>query len=394
MKIVYVAPQSPYPPRSGGALRIEALRRCLAAIAELRLFVLGDRPGLEARRWLRTHAGRVFPSRREDLPRRLLRIGRAALRRECIPAARYLSRRRVARLVGALREFGPDVIVLGEVYQMVLLPALAALGARIVVDTHDAASRVHARIAAASANPITKLGFRLLARDTRRVEERFLPQIERLWTVSDDDADYYRRELGLARVDVVPNVVEFPAAIPVAEEEPGSAVFTGSFAYWPNEDAALRLIDLSRGLASAGTLRRVYIVGKEPTDRMQRAAAGQPHVVVTGCVPDVSPYLTRAEVVAVPLAAGSGTKLKVLEAMALARPVLTTPIGAEGLGLTPGVHAEVVPLDRFAEALGALLRDPGRRRALGRAGREWAEQRYSIPALETRLRELLLPGAG
>ena len=389
LRIVYVAPLSPDPPTSGGAIRIDGIRRALGRIsAAFQLVVLGDRPPPAARRRLRAEGAVILPPRVETFRARLCRIGWAAATGRCIPSARYLSERRVARLARRLAGWRPDVIVLGEVYMAPMIPALAALGARIVVDTHDAASRVHARIGAASGNVGLKLGFALLAHDTRRVERRWLPEVDQLWTASEEDAAFYRSEVGLARVEVVPNVVPFPP-VPAAEEEDGAVVFTGSFGYWPNEDAALRLIELTRALADRGLVRRVYLVGISPTERMRRAAAGLPHVVITGRVPEVAPYLLRAQVVAAPLSAGSGTRLKILEAMASARPVLTTPVGAEGLGAVPGVHAEVVPLERFGDALAALLRDPARRATLAREGRAFAEARYSPAALEARLRAVL-----
>jgi glycosyltransferase involved in cell wall biosynthesis len=126
---------------------------------------------------------------------------------------------------------------------------------------------------------------------------------------------------------------------------------------------------------------------------MLRAARGLDHVIVTGMVPEVRPYLERASVVAAPIAAGSGTRLKILEAMALARPVITTPMGAEGLGLEPGAHAEIADLAEFPGRLAALLGDAARRRALGWAGREWAEGRFSLEAMAQRVREELLPGS-
>ncbi|HET8541888.1 MAG TPA: glycosyltransferase [Anaeromyxobacter sp.] len=382
-RVVYVCPESPYPRSSGGRFRIDAIRRALSAAADVRLVVVGDRPPLDARQKLRAEGGRVFPAKRETRFQWAARCVRAALRREPIPAGRYLSARRVERLAAHVRSLAPGLVLLGDVYLTALLPALRPLGARIAVDTHDAASLVHARIAAAAGSLGTRLAYRVLSANTEGVERRMLPLVDELWTASEDDARFYRERIGLARVEVVPNVVDFPPRPPtLAPEEPGAVAFTGSFTYWPNEDAALRLVELTRPLAAAGVVSRVYLVGVGPTARMRAAAAAAPHVVVTGRVPEMAPWFARAAVIAAPLAAGSGTKLKVLEAMAAARPVLTTPIGAEGLGLTPGVHAEVAPLEGFARVLGELLRDPARQARLAAAGREWAEARYSMGVLE------------
>jgi glycosyltransferase involved in cell wall biosynthesis len=398
-RVAYVCPQSPWPRDSGGRFRIDALRRAFSASVDVHLVVMGERPPLEVRRRLRAEGVSVFPPKRETRLAWALRCATAAMRGDAIPAARYLSRRRIDRLTAHVRSLAPDLVVLGDVYLTAFLEPLRVLGVPIVVDTHDAASVVHARIAAAAAGLGTRLAFLALSANTARVERRMLPLADELWTVSEADARFYREQVGLRRVEVVPNVVDFPPPPEtLAPGEPGSVVFTGSFAYWPNEDAALRLIDLTRPLHAAGAVSRIYLVGIAPTPRMRAAAAGAEHVVVTGRVPEIVPYLARAAVVAAPLAAGSGTKLKVLEAMAAARPVVTTPIGAEGLGLTPGVHAEVATLENFPRVLGEVLRDPARQARLAAAGREWAEARYSMAALEaalaTRLGVLLDGGRG
>lgn len=392
LRIAYLAPASPRPLDNGAALRVESLRQALERTGQLLLCVLGDRPSRQGRRWLRERGARVFPPRRERPRQRAARILCAALRGDPIPAARYLSPRRVARIAAQLGRFSPQVVVLGEVYQAPLIAALRGLGARLIVDTHDAASRVHARIAAAARSPVERAAYRLLAWNTRRIERRLLPAADQLWTVSEEDAAFYRGEVGLRDVQVVPNVLRAPAAAPPLPEAPGEVAFVGSYSYWPNEDAALRLIELTTPLAARGLVARLWLVGIAPTARMRQAASAAPHVQVTGPVESVVPYLQRAQVVAAPLAAGSGVKMKVLEAMALGRPVLTTPLGAEGLAVQPGRDLEIAPLQRFAEALASLLSDSPRRAALAAAGRAWVGERFSLDAVEARVRSLLLPG--
>jgi glycosyltransferase involved in cell wall biosynthesis len=178
-------------------------------------------------------------------------------------------------------------------------------------------------------------------------------------------------------------------AEPRPPEEPGAIVFTGSYSYWPNEDAALRLIEMAPRLRRRGTLRKLSLVGIDPTQRMYAAAAGVEGVVITGRVPEVAPFLDRAALVVAPLAAGSGMKVKLLEAMARARPVLTTPVGAEGLAMRPGVHAEIVPIGQFEEKLAELMADPRRRAALASEGRRLVEALYSPAAVENQVRSLL-----
>jgi glycosyltransferase involved in cell wall biosynthesis len=106
--------------------------------------------------------------------------------------------------------------------------------------------------------------------------------------------------------------------------------------------------------------------------------AAVPGVGVTGTVDDVRPYVAEASVYVVPLRVGGGTRLKIFEALAMGKAVVSTTVGVEGLPLTPGTHyVQADDPAQFADAVVALLRDPARRRALGSAGRSLVEQRYA-----------------
>jgi glycosyltransferase involved in cell wall biosynthesis len=134
-------------------------------------------------------------------------------------------------------------------------------------------------------------------------------------------------------------------------------------------------------------------VGRNPTARL-RAATAAAGVSLTGTVEDVRPYVSRSAVFVVPLRIGSGTRLKIFEALAMGKAVVSTTVGAEGLGLDPGMHfLQADGPDDFVRAVISLLRDPARRDALGRAARELVETHYSWPQVtnhfEARCRELL-----
>jgi glycosyltransferase involved in cell wall biosynthesis len=163
-------------------------------------------------------------------------------------------------------------------------------------------------------------------------------------------------------------------------ESPASLVFTGSMDWYPNEDAILHfmrtILPLVRQAVPAVTLT---VVGRNPTPRLRAAAAGLP-VCITGRVDDVRPYVSRAAVYVVPLRIGGGTRLKIFEALAMGKPVISTTIGAEGLPLVPGEHfiCSDEPVE-FARAVVNLVTDPRRRETLGTAGRRLVEERYSWP---------------
>lgn len=390
-RIVYVFSFSPYPPEFGGALRAACMLRALRSVGDVQFVLLGDKPAQPWRRQLRSEGAWLYPSRREGRVAWAARCLRALLTGASIPAARFLSGRRVRRLTERLRALAPDAIVLGDGHLGSLAGALRPVGARIVIDTHNADSRLHWRIAAASRRPFEKVAFALLALNTWMVERRAFPRADQVWAVSPDDARYYEAVPGVGEVPVVPNVIDLERYAVSGAGEAGVVAFVGSFDYPPNAEAALRLVEAAEPLAAAGRLRQLLLVGRAPTPAMHAAASGRGHVVVTGRVEDVRPWVERAAVVAAPLASGSGTKLKVLEAMAMGKAILTTPVGAEGLAVEPGVQLALSAPDAapFSAALGALLADEERQRALGAAARAWVEANLAYPVMEARVRELL-----
>jgi glycosyltransferase involved in cell wall biosynthesis len=147
----------------------------------------------------------------------------------------------------------------------------------------------------------------------------------------------------------------------------------------PNEDAVLYFIDsILPAIRSRIPETTFTVVGRNPAQRLRDAAARVHGVTVTGTVSDVRPSIAEGAVYVVPLRAGGGTRLKIFEALAMARPVVSTTVGAEGLGIEPGVHYERADAPRqFADAVVSLLRDPHRRAQLGGAGRHLVERSYS-----------------
>jgi glycosyltransferase involved in cell wall biosynthesis len=279
-----------------------------------------------------------------------------------------------------------DVVILGDTFMTNLIEPLKPLTKQLIVDTHNVESRLFRRMFEENKG-IKKYLQYLYYRNICHLE-RLLKNADAVWAVSEDDARFYCQDMGLTNVSVVPNVIDVSGYEPKQEAcEPGAVVYTGLFGYWPNEDAALRLIAISRRLKADGVPHKLYLVGRFPTGTMYAAAKGQDQIVITGEVPDTKPYIAKAQVVAVPLMAGSGTKIKILEALAMERAVQTTPIGIEGLDLGAGEQVEVSPDEEsFRHDLTALLDDPGRCERLGKAGRLWVEHHGSLSALGKCLR--------
>jgi glycosyltransferase involved in cell wall biosynthesis len=133
----------------------------------------------------------------------------------------------------------------------------------------------------------------------------------------------------------------------------------------------------------------VLVAGRDPGPELEALAAAAPRLRLLGFVPDLGPLYARAGVFVNPMRGGGGTRLKMLEAMAAGKAVVSTAIGAEGLALTPGrdvVVADGAPA--FAEAVRALLADPGRAARLGQAARALVEARYRWEACLAPLEQL------
>jgi glycosyltransferase involved in cell wall biosynthesis len=148
--------------------------------------------------------------------------------------------------------------------------------------------------------------------------------------------------------------------------------------WMPNEDAAVWLMrEILPRVRQAVPAARLTVVGKSPSAFLRRLAAAVGQAAVTGRVDDVRPYLERARVVAVPLRVGGGTRIKIFEAMAARRPVVSTTIGAEGLPVAHGRDVLIADGDAdFAEAVVQVLTDDRLAERLAGAGRELVEERF------------------
>ena len=208
--------------------------------------------------------------------------------------------------------------------------------------------------------------------------------------VSDADASALRRLVPGLDVTVVPNGIDTRAYAP---KMPGRRspvqfiVFTGTMDFRPNVDAVLwfarRVWPLIRAVVPDV---HFTIVGQRPHRRLN-ALRQDSSITLTGWVEDVRPFIADAAVYVAPLRMGGGTRLKLLEAMALGKPVVATSLGAEGYPITDG-H-ELVLADapaEFARAVVTLLQSPGRCSELGKTARAFVERRYDwrviVPALE------------
>ena len=298
-------------------------------------------------------------------------------------AVAALHQRRLSRAaLGVAGRFAPDLIQVEHDTLAYLGTELAAAGARAprVLVAHDPggpAAEDQARVESGR----RRFAHRADAAAWRRYSSRTLSAFDALVALSERDAHELRAALPAARVEVIGLGVEVP-------EEPlhptgdgrASVLFIGGYRHPPNADAALRLLEsimpsVRRRIPGVG----LALVGADPGPEL--VAAGGEYDEVTGAVPDVTPYLDRAALVALPIRLGGGMRVKLLEAMAAGKAVVASPQAAAGLEVEAGAQLELAETDaQFADAIVALAGDDQARARLGTAAREWARTHLSWDA--------------
>jgi sugar transferase (PEP-CTERM/EpsH1 system associated) len=272
-----------------------------------------------------------------------------------------------------------------------LQPAVNCIGdgfAPKVLFQHNVEAVIQARHARHAGNRLARAYLRIEAAKLARFERRASRAFDRCIMVSDEDCRTMQARYGAVNAVSIPTGVDadyFHAAADVPEPE---IVFVGSMDWLPNQDA----VDYFVG-EILPRIRRVVpatftIVGRDPPAAVQRHAAN-PHIRVTGTVPDVRPFVARAQVVVVPLRVGGGTRIKIFEAMAMKKAVVSTSVGAEGL---PVVDRQDVLLaddpSAFADRVVELLREPDLRRRIAAAGRDLVSSRFTWDAVTRRFSDI------
>ncbi len=224
---------------------------------------------------------------------------------------------------------------------------------------------------------------------TERAEKTVLRSVDCVLTVTDRDSEEVL-SAGARRAVTLPTGIDTDACRPPESETPDPRlVYVGAYSHHPNVDAMLWFAnDIFPRIREANQDATLNIVGSAPPPEILELGLRKA-ISVTGPVPDVAPYLQGARISIAPLRVGSGIKGKIIEAMAYGRPVVTTSVGAEGMGLTDGQNVVIAEgAGSFAAAVIDLLSNPAKALAIGRAGREFVVNNHSQQAADARLLEI------
>ena len=397
MKILWLNANLLLPLDKGGKLRTWHVMRHLATQHDITYLSFHD-PATQDQACIdgmREVCSRVETVPRTDPAKGTLRFYADAARYVFDPVpygvAKYRSRAYREKLAQLLREERYDVVVCDFLVPLVNMPD--RLPCPAVLFTHNVESEIWRRHAATATTAIKR---RLMGDQWRRMlrfEGDALSRFELVLAVSDADRQTFQELYPAslkAPVHVVQTGVDTEYFSPDAVGAPSAAiasarphlVFTGSMDWLPNEDGMVYFVkEILPRIRAAEPAATLSIIGRSPTPAVKRLAetAG---VHVTGRVDDVRPHIAEGSVYIVPLRIGGGTRLKIFEAMAMGKAVVSTAIGAEGLPVTNGEDI-VIANDpaRFAQAVVGLIRDGDARRRLETAARRLVVEHYDWSAV-------------
>jgi sugar transferase (PEP-CTERM/EpsH1 system associated) len=399
MRILWLNSGLLLPLDKGGRLRTWHLMRHLARRHDITYVSFSDPSGIpEHREGMREVASRLVTIPRTDPAKGTAAFyvdaGRYLIDTVPYAVAKYRSPEYRDVVVRLLNESAFDAVVCDFLPPVVNLPD--PLPCPAILFTHNVEAEIWRRHAETATNPASRF---LLERQWRRMlrfERNALSRFDLVLAVSDADRETFRC--------LYPDTLKRPAHVvqtgvdtwffaPRPDENAerrAHVVFTGSMDWLPNEDAMLYFVrDILPRIRQVEPDATLSIVGRAPTPAVRRLAAER-GVEVTGRVDDVRPHIAAASVYVVPLRIGGGTRLKIFEAMAMGKAVVSTTVGAEGLPVTHG-HDVVIADEpaRFAQAVVHMIRDVEARRRIERAARRLVVEKYDWSAAAADFEEAL-----
>ncbi len=396
MRLLFLTGQVPYPPHAGGALRTYGLISGLhhaGYTIDLLTFIDSEEPD-PASTPLAECCDQIItvPPARRHIPTRLRELLTTPYadmaRRSWAPPFQAKLRSQLARV-------SYDLVQIESLEMAAYLPAIKAVrpAVRVIYDSFNAEYDLQRLMYEVDRHNLSRLPVAIYSliqwQRLTRFERSVCQPVDRVIAVSEPDAAAFARLAPGVPVDVIPNGIfadEYSRTTPQLDLGSAALLFTGTMNYRPNVDAVLWFADHILGeIRKMVPEVRLFVVGNKPHDRLN-AIRQRSEVEVTGYVQDVLPFLHSAAVYVAPLRIGSGTRLKLLQAMAAHCAIVSTRVGAAGLNATPG--QEIILADdaiSFAQATIALLRDPAECTRLGQAAHDLVCQQYDWSVIVPRL---------
>lgn len=396
-KVLFVTARPPYPRDTGAKIRTWNILSGYVDRYDVDVLHFSD-PSVEekwqaAAKAIGVCSVRGVKNQAMSRPVTMAHVARAMIKGLPLSSLKYM-RNDFSQLLMNMAADGYDIVHVDTIHLAGELAALKRLSSLplTIINAHNVECQIAGRMRDLESSLSGRMALSMHARNMERFEKRAFALADMVLAVSEEDRvriDAMARTTGKAIL--VENGVDQNYFTPgmVQEIDPNSLVFVGSMDWLPNVDGVkwfvseiLPLIRLQRPQA------RLTIVGRSPHADVAALHSPEHGVVVTGTVDDVRPYVRTASVVVVPLRFGGGTRLKILEAFAMKKSVVTTSLGAEGILCQNGLHVCIENESKaFAQACLNLMRDDGARHDLGENGHSLALARYSWTAVIKRMHE-------
>jgi glycosyltransferase involved in cell wall biosynthesis len=376
--VLVVSPEPPYPLNGVGAYRVASLIHYFSRLAKVDLILFSETgtparlpPGL-----VRTQTVIPLPTHSTSIVARYARNARRAF--QGVPPLVDRLSGHTKKMAQALSGRHYDLGIVEHFWCAPYLEEVAAVCDRTMLDLHNIESVLHARCARASAG-LVAAGQKRFARCAESMEAELLPKYSLTLATSEDDAATAHRIAPGATVAVYPNAIPY-VPVPAVAEAP-VVVFSGNFEYHPNIDAVNFLVSaIWPEVRKRCPELRLRLVGRGDKFVRHLLPSGL-NIEVTGPIDDALAEIATARIVIAPLRAGSGTRIKILEAWAAARPVIATSLAAEGLEYVKDRDLLIANQGAaIATAITQLNAAPHRRAALGVGGRRQFERCYTWEA--------------
>lgn len=385
MKILFLSLRCPYPPHRGDCIRSYHFIKHLAQRHSVTLvYFAASSADIASAKHLQTYCKQVVyvPFQRSFA---LLNTAVHCLSRHPLQVHYWYSRH-MQRTINELLAAEQFELVHAQLFRMGQYVTEARVPTKVLDLCDSLALNLNRR---ANFDCIPKRFLvKLEEKRVRRYEVDIMKAFDCGTVVAEFDRDYLLQQDSSLNLSVVPMGVDLAyfSREPACQRAPANLLFTGTMNYFPNVDAVLYFCrEIFPRIREQHPNATFTIVGREPTEQVQRLAA-QPGVVVTGSVPDVRPYFEKASVFVSPMRAGSGIQTKNLEAMAMGVPVVTSAVGAMGLAADIGTELLVADTPAsFAAQVMQLVDNRERRETLAQAGRKRVETTYSWHAIGERL---------
>jgi len=378
MRLLTVMGRLPYPADTGGKIRSSNLFERLAKRHDITVVSFRTRQDEDEHvRRMTACCSRLVTIDWEEVPKRgpafYASLARSVVSTQAYTVAKYADGRMREAVGHLLARERYDALVCDFLQPSVNVLDLATLPK--ILFQHNVESVIRRRQIEQTPNPLARAYLHWDWRKLRAFEHTAAQRFDHCIMVSAEDCRTMAREFGVTTTSAIPTAVDVDYFAPRPDAMTNDVVFTGSMDWFANEDAVRHFARAILARVRQQVDATFWVVGRNPTDFLRRELEGIAGVRLTGTVDDVRPYIERAAVYVVPVRIGGGTRIKIFEAMAMCKPIVSTRVGAEGLPVSDG--EDIVLADdpeRFATAVVTLIRNQAERHRIGRAARKLAER--------------------